>query len=298
MRIDVKFTDSSQEFKTQFRDAVIIKDGYTQEELDAAVSDATKAGYAEGEAKGYDKGVAKVEADNAEILAECNAVLTEKGVDTGDTLAEVPERIGSIKTEPMWLPYIRSCYAMFRNATFPENTELVLALPSALNYDALSATFQNTKNVTSIKLIVPADDAVELSCQGMCNGNTDIRRLDITEFDAVVYNWVNAFYMASNLEEIIGEIRCIKKYAGQNFGNAFYICSKLREVRFGKDAIWESFKIDVRLLSDASIQSVIDGLMDMTGQTAQTITFHAAVGAKLTEEQKATITAKNWTLVY
>lgn len=51
-------------------------------------------------------------------------------------------------------------------------------------------------------------------------------------------------------------------------------------------------------LSNASIQSIIDHLKDLTGQTAKTLTFHATVGGKLTDAQKATITAKNWTLVY
>ena len=51
-------------------------------------------------------------------------------------------------------------------------------------------------------------------------------------------------------------------------------------------------------LTDESIQSVIDALKDLTGETALTVTFCAGVGAKLTDEQKATITAKNWTLVY
>ena len=51
-------------------------------------------------------------------------------------------------------------------------------------------------------------------------------------------------------------------------------------------------------LSDASIQNIINCLADLTGGTAQTLTLHANAGAKLTDEQKATITAKNWTLVY
>ena len=51
-------------------------------------------------------------------------------------------------------------------------------------------------------------------------------------------------------------------------------------------------------LRNASVQSIIDHLKDLTGSTAQTLTFHADVGARLTEAQKATITAKNWTLVY
>ena len=51
-------------------------------------------------------------------------------------------------------------------------------------------------------------------------------------------------------------------------------------------------------LTAASIQSIIDYLADLTGQTAQTLTFHATVGGKLTTEQKTTISAKNWTLAY
>ena len=52
------------------------------------------------------------------------------------------------------------------------------------------------------------------------------------------------------------------------------------------------------LLYDETIQSIIDGLADLTGQTAQTLTLHADVGAKLTQAQKDAVSAKNWTLVY
>ena len=52
--------------------------------------------------------------------------------------------------------------------------------------------------------------------------------------------------------------------------------------------------INVNLLSAESIQSVIDGLATVT--TAQTLTLNATVKAKLTEEQLATITNKNWNL--
>jgi hypothetical protein len=49
-------------------------------------------------------------------------------------------------------------------------------------------------------------------------------------------------------------------------------------------------------LSDESIQNIIDVLMDKTGQTASVLTLPNNVKAKLTEEQIATITSKNWTL--
>ena len=254
-------------------------------------------GYAEGEAIGFDKGVAEVKAENAVILTDCNIALTEKGVSTAETLADVPVQIGNIKAEPMWLPYITSCQAMFRGATFPENTELVMQLPLITYTYGFQDTFRDTKTVTSVKLIAPGDNAYRVSCQSIFQGS-NVRIVDLTEFDAVSYNWTNAFYMASFLEEIIGELKYTKLY-DQNFDNAFYNCGKLREVRFAKGVIWKAFRIDQsHLLSDDSIQSIIDGLFDLTGATAQTLTFHKDVGAKLTDAQKATITAKNWTLVY
>ena len=51
-------------------------------------------------------------------------------------------------------------------------------------------------------------------------------------------------------------------------------------------------------LTSESVQSIIDHLKDLTGLTAQTLTLKNTVGANLTEAQRATITAKNWELVY
>lgn len=52
------------------------------------------------------------------------------------------------------------------------------------------------------------------------------------------------------------------------------------------------------LLSTDAVQSVINALKDLTGQTSQTFTVHKTVGNNMTAAQKAEITAKNWTLVY
>ena len=50
------------------------------------------------------------------------------------------------------------------------------------------------------------------------------------------------------------------------------------------------------ILTNETVQSLIDILKDLTGGTAQTLTLHATVKNNLTEEQKAQITSKNWTL--
>ncbi len=82
------------------------------------------------------------------------------------------------------------------------------------------------------------------------------------------------------------------------FDRTFNKCTALENITFeGKIAGNISFS-DSAKLSTTSIQNIIDHLADLTGGTAQTLTLHATVGEKLTDEQKATITAKNWTLVY
>ena len=73
----------------------------------------------------------------------------------------------------------------------------------------------------------------------------------------------------------------------------------LEYIRFAANSIKLNitFRQSAKLTTE-SVQSIIDGLADLTGSSAQTLTLHATVGAKLTDEQKATITAKNWALVY
>lgn len=49
-------------------------------------------------------------------------------------------------------------------------------------------------------------------------------------------------------------------------------------------------------LDRASLRALINGLADLTGQTAQTLTLGATLMTKLTEEDIAIATSKNWTL--
>ena len=75
-------------------------------------------------------------------------------------------------------------------------------------------------------------------------------------------------------------------------------CSALEDITFdGKITLGISFSSSSKL-TNASVQSIIDHLKDLTGATSQKLTLHNAVGNKLTEAQTASISAKNWTLVY
>lgn len=107
----------------------------------------------------------------------------------------------------------------------------------------------------------------------------------------------SVFFSCTNLKTIpsIKVTEQIKTYS-----DWFYNCKALEEINFTADSVIKaniSF-VNSPLLTPASMDSIIGALKDLTGGTAQTLTLHATAGGKLTQEQKAAITAKNWTLVY
>ena len=77
----------------------------------------------------------------------------------------------------------------------------------------------------------------------------------------------------------------------------FLNCSQLKNLTV-EGVIAKSMNCQHSPLTNASVQNIIDHLKDLTGQTTQTLTLKADVGAAVTDTQKAAITAKNWTLIY
>lgn len=114
---------------------------------------------------------------------------------------------------------------------------------------------------------------------------TDVKNLDISR--------------ATNLSQVFYNCVSLKNVCQLNVSSAitlsqmFYNCSLLQEVAFVKECIKVSIDFGMSpLLSAESIQSIIDGLA--TVETAQTLTLNSAT--VLTDEQKATINEKGWTL--
>ena len=83
-----------------------------------------------------------------------------------------------------------------------------------------------------------------------------------------------------------------------DFTSTFYMCNALENVTFGGTIAGNLSFYHSSKLSLDSVQSAIDAMQDRTGTTALTLTLHKDVGKRLTEAQKAEITAKNWILVY
>lgn len=102
------------------------------------------------------------------------------------------------------------------------------------------------------------------------------------------------FGQCANLKEI----KTVTVSEQVTYSNFVFSCAALEKITFA-GTIGQALNFQWSpLLTNESVQSIIDHLKDLTGATAQTLTFHATVGANLTDEQKAAISAKNWTLAY
>lgn len=173
-----------------------------------------------------------------------------------------------------------------------------------LEFDALTtlaSTFQaKTKNVTVKHLTLtvkqPITNMNATFYATTPNYDDTLKRITLNLDTSQATYFSSTF---SNLQalEIIDGTPLDLSSANSNASGQFNNCKALKEVRFVKNSVKTplSFK-DSPLLSAESVQSIIDGLADLTGGTTQTLTLHADVKAKLTEDQISQITGKNWTL--
>ena len=260
MILNVKFSESNQSFNPQFGEIHNISDG----------------GFERGYAEGYEVG-------NAEGYTKGHTEGMERGY------AE-----GYAEGRDIW-NYVRSISGAFQKNTFPTGTNFVLNVPNlslSVNEGNLNYTFRSTTGLESI-ILKCTTRGVAMHAHGAFSRCSDLKFLDLSEFNTTFGVSTDVFYSCSKLEEIRGEI----ENTTTNWTLWFASCVKLREVRFKANSIKGAFTIaQSPLLSAESVQSIVDGLADMTGGTSYKLDLHADVKAKLTEEQLATIAAKNWTM--
>ena len=184
--------------------------------------------------------------------------------------------------------YATSIRSFFSNVTFPERRKIEVNVPNANDF---FHTFYYATNVSSIK-ISGNNNGNSINADGMFWGASDVEVIDFTELRCVLNNMGNMFRQCSKLKYVYGEIDCTNATSLQS---PFMNDTLLEHMRFKKGSIYRSIDFgQQKNLTAETVQSIIDGLA--TVETAQTIAFHKDVKARLTDEQIATITSKNWTL--
>lgn len=83
---------------------------------------------------------------------------------------------------------------------------------------------------------------------------------------------------------------------GTNLNDMFYQCLELTNFGGLLNVKTSYSLISCNKLSYDSLLNVLNGLADLTGSTSQKLTLGTTNLAKLTDEEKAIATNKNWTL--
>ena len=242
------------------------------------------------EGNGYESGKTRAEA-NAIALVNEGLTLSDLAVAEVNSLEEIPEKIdevylygteegyesgkksaienlpgGYIKVDPTWTNFTSLCQG--RRYSLGENLK-----------------YSDTANGTNFTNMFYGWDYTPYG-RLLVIPSLDLRKG--TNFSGM-FNW------SSKIDEI-GEMNISN---ATNVDNMFNYCTELSKISFAPSCIKISISFaESSKLTDASIQSIIDGLADLTGKTAQTLTLHATVGGKLTQAQKDAASAKNWTLAY
>ena len=196
--------------------------------------------------------------------------------------------------------YIRNIEAMFKNVAFPVGFRLDWTVADASGSSNSMLSFANgATGLKSIKLsFVNKGTAVNANYAfaGVAFAEDTLEEVDISGMGCAFSSFAGTFQNRKALKRIIGTVDltgCI------NCTAPFPNSTALEEIAFKQGTIPKNIQFNNQPnLTDASVKSIIEGLTDLTGQTTQTLTFHKEAGAKLTDAQKATVTAKNWTLVY
>ncbi len=197
---------------------------------------------------------------------------------------------GYAAAEEIWT-YVKGISGMFNYAVFPAGTGLVINVPN-LSDTAMSYFLRGAIGIESITLTCNARN-LNLILHGAFQRCPDLKHIDLTNFNRVFYSASDLFYNSPNLEEIIGELDVSSV---TKFTLWFHGVTKLREIRFKPESIKYEINFPSTVLSDESIQSIINGLADLTDGTTTKLVLSNEVKTRLTSEQLTTIAAKNWTV--
>ena len=196
-----------------------------------------------------------------------------------------------------YLRYVNS--ATITNLDLFNEENLVLNLDNATSF----YTLMNSANNTMVKsLTINCPNQITQANYMLARNNTyEMSPLERVVLNADTSKCTRFDYMFSrqqSLIEILG-IPLNLSSATNNLGGIFSMCQALVEVRFVQNTI----KMDLNIghsgnLSDASIDSLVNGFADMTGQNAIVLTVRKDVKARIeaNEVWLSTLTLKNVTL--
>lgn len=243
--------------------------------------------YDEGYADGYEEGKADTEVRAIALVNE-GLTLSDLAVAGVNSLEEIPEKVDEV-----YLYGTEEGYESGKKSAIENLPGGYVKIDPAWKDLTFFAAYGRSSMLNTLKY---GDTANVTNFQSFCAnwGPNDLTVVPSFDYSKGT-NFSGMFNWGGYIEEI-GEMNIPN---ATNVTNMFNYCLELKRITFVPGCIKISISFSgSNLLDDVSIQSIIDGLADLTGKTAQTLTLHATVGGKLTQAQKDAASAKNWTLAY
>ena len=191
----------------------------------------------------------------AQMPAEIQSIATADGIDY-DTFWDKFQGVNGRISYHYAFSYDR-----FNDATYNPKYPIVCSTGSA----TAQSMFYTAKSITDTKVLI---DVTNLT------GSAAL---------------TNTFANASSLVTI----RELKVQAANTYPGTFNGCNSLKNITI-TGTIGNDISFVNSPLTPESVQSIIDALADLTGQTQKTLTLKSTVLAALTDAQKDTIASKNW----
>lgn len=185
----------------------------------------------------------------------------------------------------------------FRAAVFPFGYELTLDVPLTSSNEKMDCT-NFFRQMTGIKKITLKGNINkrEFSASYMFYQSNSLEVLDIQNFNFTPSVSTGCFQYANGLVSILGEIDATYMTGNNIFGSKN---SPLVDVNFKPNTISVSLNFSTYPnLSTESVDSIIDGLADLSSGTAQTLTVYPNIKVMIEHdpERLAKVTGKNWNL--
>ena len=235
----------------------------------------------------------------SESVSAALTALTEKGVTVPDGtkvdgLAALISAIESggggadISEADQWLIDFWHQRTSFAYAFYNQSIENIPLIDTS-NGTSFTYMFYQCSSLTEIPLIDTSNGTNFSYMFYGCSKLTTIPQLDVSSGTS----FSSMFAYCTSLTTIPQ----LDVSSGTSFSSMFNRCSSLMTISFVEGCIKRAISFaSCSLLSDESVQSIIDGLADLTGGTSQKVTFHPDISGKLTEEQKQQVLNKNWAI--
>lgn len=302
MRFEVKIRHSDQRVPVKFGAVNNISDGGYERGREEGEKIGYENGHKDGVTEGYENGYGKGFADGE---TEGYGKGQTEGVKAGNQ---------------WWVDLIKSKTDM-RNIFYNTPIETIPDGVDFSNATLASNMFRQCPNLTHLPLInttkvtdmnymlnnTPLLEEVTVDVRSATNisglvSYSGIKRLNFIGNLGKVTN-ASAFMQWGKLEEIHAyedESMTVEipLDLSKNTSQDIFNYGPIKDFRVVPLCIYTGLVFHVTELTDETMQSVIDGYADLTGQATVTLKIPKVNGEKLTQEQKATLTAKNVTLVY